>query len=49
MGSSSAYEKDSIRGQGSGASAQCRDLSYSFSTRHQGTRSHHGGVSRWFN
>jgi hypothetical protein len=31
-----------------GASAQCGDGSYSFSEHHQGTCSHHGGVSRWF-
>src|ERR1700736_2717759 len=30
-----------------GASAQCRDGSYSFSRHHQGTCSHHGGVERW--
>ena len=30
-----------------GASAQCRDGSYSFSMSHRGTCSHHGGVSRW--
>jgi hypothetical protein len=30
-----------------GASAQCRDGSYSFSQSHSGTCSHHGGVSRW--
>lgn len=30
-----------------GASAQCRDGSYSFSLHHAGTCSHHGGVSRW--
>ena len=30
-----------------GASAQCRDGSYSFSLHHSGTCSHHGGVSRW--
>jgi hypothetical protein len=30
-----------------GATAQCRDGSYSFSQHHQGTCSHHGGVSRW--
>jgi hypothetical protein len=29
----------------SGASAHCRDGSYSFSTHHSGTCSHHGGVS----
>ncbi len=31
----------------SGASAQCRDGTYSFSAHRQGTCSHHGGVSRW--
>lgn len=31
----------------SGASAQCRDGSYSFSLHHRGTCSHHGGVSQW--
>jgi hypothetical protein len=31
-----------------GASAQCRDGSYSFSLHHSGTCSHHGGVSQWF-
>jgi len=30
-----------------GATAQCRDASYSFSQNHRGTCSHHGGVSRW--
>ena len=30
-----------------GASAQCRDGSYSFSLHRQGTCSHHGGVSQW--
>ena len=30
-----------------GASAQCRDGSYSFSQSRRGTCSHHGGVSRW--
>lgn len=30
-----------------GASAQCRDGSYSFSQSHRGTCSHHGGVLRW--
>lgn len=30
-----------------GATAQCRDGSYSFSQHHQGTCSHHGGVARW--
>ena len=30
-----------------GATAQCRDGSYSFSENHRGTCSHHGGVARW--
>jgi hypothetical protein len=30
-----------------GASAQCNDGSYSFSTHRRGTCSHHGGVRRW--
>lgn len=30
-----------------GASAQCRDGSYSFSMNRRGTCSRHGGVSRW--
>ncbi|MCV7350412.1 DUF3761 domain-containing protein [Mycobacterium parmense] len=30
-----------------GATAQCRDGDYSFSTHHTGTCSGHGGVSRW--
>jgi hypothetical protein len=30
-----------------GATAECRDGSYSFSLRHTGTCSHHGGVARW--
>jgi hypothetical protein len=34
-------------GAPSGASAQCRDGSYSFSQHHSGTCSRHGGVSRW--
>lgn len=31
-----------------GASAQCRDGSYSFSANRRGTCSHHGGVASWF-
>jgi hypothetical protein len=31
-----------------GATAQCRDGSYSFSKSRRGTCSHHGGVSKWF-
>lgn len=30
-----------------GATAQCRDGTYSFSESHRGTCSWHGGVSRW--
>lgn len=30
-----------------GASAQCRDGSYSFSRHRSGTCSHHGGVAGW--
>ena len=31
-----------------GATAHCRDGSYSFSQHRQGTCSHHGGVAQWF-
>jgi hypothetical protein len=31
-----------------GASAQCRDSSYSFSAHRSGTCSHHGGVRTWY-
>lgn len=34
-------------GPPTGASAQCRDGTYSFSRSRRGTCSHHGGVSRW--
>jgi hypothetical protein len=30
-----------------GATAQCRDGSYSFSHTRRGTCSHHGGVAKW--
>ena len=30
-----------------GATARCRDDSWSFSEHHRGTCSHHGGVARW--
>lgn len=30
-----------------GASAKCRDGTYSFSQHHRGTCSHHGGVANW--
>ena len=35
------------RGPPAGASAQCRDGTYSFSRTRRGTCSHHGGVARW--
>jgi hypothetical protein len=31
----------------SGATAKCRDGTYSFSQHRQGTCSHHGGVAKW--
>ncbi|MFA6106273.1 MAG: DUF3761 domain-containing protein [Patescibacteria group bacterium] len=31
-----------------GASAKCRDGSYSFSQSRRGTCSHHGGVAEWY-
>ncbi len=30
-----------------GATAQCRDGSFSFSQHHRGTCLHHGGVAKW--
>ncbi len=33
--------------QPAGATALCRDGTYSFSQNHRGTCSHHGGVARW--
>jgi hypothetical protein len=32
-----------------GATAQCRDGTYSFSQSRRGTCSHHGGVAKWLN
>jgi hypothetical protein len=34
-------------GAPAGATAQCRDGDYSYSTHHSGTCSGHGGVSQW--
>jgi hypothetical protein len=34
-------------GTPSGATARCRDGTYSFSQHHRGTCSHHGGVTIW--
>jgi hypothetical protein len=41
---SPAYSSD---GTPAGATAQCVDGTYSFSTHRQGTCSHHGGVAKW--
>jgi hypothetical protein len=35
------------RGAPAGASARCRDGTYSFSEHRRGTCSHHGGVASW--
>jgi uncharacterized protein YraI len=37
----------SPNGPPKGATAQCRDQTYSFSRSRSGTCSHHGGVARW--
>jgi hypothetical protein len=36
-----------VRDAPPGATARCRDGTYSFSAHHSGTCSHHGGVARW--
>jgi len=38
---------ENCSGPPQGATAQCRDGSYSFSRSRRGTCSHHGGVSKW--
>ena len=38
----------SSNGVPAGATAECRDLTYSFSLHRSGTCSHHGGVMQWF-
>src|SRR5947209_8699408 len=38
---------ENCSGPPKGATAQCRDGSYSFSTSRRGTCSHHGGVVKW--
>lgn len=38
---------ENCSGPPKGATAQCRDGSYSFSQSRRGTCSHHGGVARW--
>jgi len=42
-----ASPRRSASGPPAGASAQCRDGTYSFSRSRRGTCSHHGGVARW--
>ena len=39
----------SSNGVPAGATAECRDGTYSFSLNHRGSCSHHGGVSQWLN
>lgn len=38
---------ENCSGPPAGATAQCRDGSYSFSQSRRGTCSHHGGVAKW--
>jgi len=38
---------ENCSGPPQGATAQCRDGSYSFSRSRRGTCSHHGGVAKW--
>jgi hypothetical protein len=38
---------ENCSGAPQGATAQCRDGSYSFSQSRRGTCSHHGGVAKW--
>jgi hypothetical protein len=42
---SPAHSRSGAKPQG--ATAQCRDGSYSFSQHHSGTCSRHGGVAHW--
>ena len=42
-----APTRRSVRAHPSGASAICRDGTYSYSAHRRGTCSHHGGVSQW--
>lgn len=41
------HRPEQAAGAPAGATAQCADGTYSFSTHRQGTCSHHGGVARW--
>jgi hypothetical protein len=38
---------ETCSGTPKGATAQCRDRTYSFSQSRRGTCSHHGGVGKW--
>jgi len=38
---------ENCSGPPAGATAQCRDATYSFSRNRRGTCSHHGGVAKW--
>ncbi len=38
---------ENCSGPPAGATAQCRDGTYSFSRSRRGTCSHHGGVAKW--
>jgi hypothetical protein len=42
-----AKQSTASSGAPAGASARCRDGTYSFSSSRRGTCSHHGGVSEW--
>jgi hypothetical protein len=41
------HRPENCSAQPEGATAQCRDGSYSFSRNRRGTCSHHGGVAKW--
>ncbi|GAA0609142.1 hypothetical protein GCM10010174_28040 [Kutzneria viridogrisea] len=41
------HRPEAAPGPPAGATAQCKDSTYSFSQHRQGTCSGHGGVSRW--
>jgi len=43
-----AVNSPAVSGHPSGASAQCRDGTYSYSSHRRGTCSHHGGVAVWY-
>jgi hypothetical protein len=45
--SASSGSTHSVNGDATGASAKCKDGSYSHSKTHKGTCSRHGGVAEW--